>query len=57
MTESTVKKESDVHYFSRGQRFLCEQMAEQEDPSTSAAEEKEEDWEGEVEDHRMRASG
>ena len=57
VTESTVKKESEVHYFSRGQRFLCDQMAEQEDSTSTRSEEREEEWEGEVEDQRMRASG
>ena len=52
VTESTVNKESEAHYFSRGQKYLFEQKAEEEDRSLEVTE----DWEGE-EDDRIRASG
>ncbi len=56
ITESTVKKETEAFYFSRGQKFLCEQQMEEEDRAIKEAERREEDWEVE-EDERIRASG
>lgn len=54
ITESTVKKESEAHYYSRGQKYLFEAKAEEEDRAVD--QQMEEEWEGE-EDDRIRASG
>lgn len=56
ITESTVKKETEALYFSRGQKYLCEQRAEEEDRSLTPDGIRQAEWESE-EDGRIRASG
>lgn len=55
ITESTVGKNSEAQYFSRGQKYLFEQRLEEEDGPVRRLEH-EEEWEGE-EDEKVRVYG
>lgn len=55
VTESTVKKESEAQYFSRGQKYLFEQKMEEEDGINKVRAE-EDEWEGE-EEEKVRVYG
>jgi hypothetical protein len=55
VTEAVVKKEREAIYFSRGQKFMCEREAAEEDgtsPPPNPA-----DWEDAGEDGKIRATG
>jgi hypothetical protein len=57
ITESTVKKDSEAHYFSRGQKYLCEQRMEEEDRTQQATSGEGQEWEGGEEEEKIRVYG